>query len=102
MPRRCNTWPWHRHRRVFDTIQNETRGSADDLIKMMQEWTEIKLAYFNNLYFKNEKAIESLYRLINYENSLLEAAKTKTRRKTKAGTKNNQKPNLKKKNSNVG
>ena len=53
-------------KQIFDTFQNELFGKADEIINLMQQWTSLKLKSFNDLYFKDEIAVDNLYKLINY------------------------------------
>jgi hypothetical protein len=59
------------NKQVFDTFQNELYGTADQIIKLMQDWTSLKLLSFNDMYFKNQSAVESLSYLIKYGKKIL-------------------------------
>jgi hypothetical protein len=63
------------NKQIFDTFQNDLFGTADQVIKLMQDWTALKLINFNDLYFQDESAIKNLSNLINYN-------KKNTRKKT--------------------
>lgn len=54
------------NKQVFDTFQNDLFGTADQIIKLMQDWTTLKLINFNNLYFQDDSAIKNLSNLITY------------------------------------
>ena len=72
---------WH-ERQIFESYVQDLSGSADQLIKLMQEWTSLKLLQFNDLYFQDEKAVFSLYKLIEDSKKLekkTESAKIKTK-----------------------
>lgn len=58
------------NKQVFDTFQNELYGTTDQIIKLMQNWTSLKLLSFNDMYFKNQSAVESLSYLIKYGNKI--------------------------------
>jgi hypothetical protein len=49
---------------IFDTFQGDMMGKANEIIKLMEEWTKAKLIAFNTSYFSDNKAIENLYLLI--------------------------------------
>ena len=57
-------------KQIFDTFQSEFYASADQIIKLMQDWTKLKLLSFNDLYFKDKKTVESLYKLIEHNNEI--------------------------------
>jgi hypothetical protein len=72
------------NKQLFDTFQNEFCGTADQIIKSMQDWTSLKLLSFNDMYFKNQSAVESLSYLIKYGNKILNkpSDKKETKKKT--------------------
>lgn len=72
---------WH-ERQIFESYTEDLNGSADQLIKLMQEWTSLKLLQFNDFYFQDEKAVFSLYKLIEDAKKLekkTEVGKIKTK-----------------------
>ena len=78
-------YPDQYDKQIFDTFQDELFGKADEIIKLMQEWTELKLLSFNNLYFKDESAIDNLRKLIDYNlKKNAKAVDTKTAKKIKS------------------
>ena len=73
--------PEGHNKHIIDTIQNDLNGEASELIKMLQEWTSVKLLDFNNLYFQDKDTMENLYKLISYEDSGVEKKKTNSKKK---------------------
>jgi len=89
------------NKQIFDSFQEEIFANASELIKLMQEWTDLKLSVFNNLYFKDANAVENLYKLIQRGRAISPAEKTKKLRKeTKPSKSNNSKISKKTKNKN--
>lgn len=80
------------NKQVFDTFQNDLFGTADQVIKLMQDWTSLKLINFNDLYFQDDYAIKNLSNLINYNKSTIKKTRAKISKKEKSKkSKNNYK-----------
>ena len=78
-------YPDQYDKQIFDTFQDELFGKADEIIKLMQQWTELKLLSFNNLYFKDKSVVDNLYKLIDYNlKKNAKVADVKTTRKTRS------------------
>jgi predicted transcriptional regulator len=71
------------NKQVFDTFQNDLFGTADQVIKLMQDWTALKLINFNDLYFQDDYAIKNLSNLINYNKSTIKKTRAKISKKEK-------------------
>lgn len=73
-------------KQVFDTLNYQTSGNLDQLIKLMQEWTSLKLVKFSEMYFFDKETTNSLSNLVecikNSTNEINPKTKPKkTRRK---------------------
>lgn len=86
------------NKQVFDTFQNELYGTADQIIKLMQDWTSLKLLSFNEMYFKNQSAVESLSYLIKYGKKILNKSSDKKTTKKRIAPKKKVKAKLEPKN----
>lgn len=82
-------------KQIFDTFHVEIAASASELIKLMQQWTNLKLLTFNNLYFKDFEAVENLHKLIQRGKILEKQKPKKPKPKTKLKTKPKSKPKSK-------
>lgn len=81
-------YPEEYDKQIFDTFQNELFGGADQIAKLMQDWTDLKLLNFKDLYFKDEDAVKNLYKLIESNKDDKKIAKRKKTIKTKSINKN--------------
>ena len=78
--------PEMHERQIFESYVDELSGGADELIKLMQDWTSLKLIQFNNFYFQDEHAVSNLYKFL--ENFEKNSKKTKiTKKKSSAKSK---------------
>lgn len=68
-------------RQIFESYVQEMNGSADDILKLMQDWTQLKILQFNDLYFQDEEAVSSLYALLEEANSCEKSHKKRAIRK---------------------
>jgi len=75
-------YPEKYDKQIFDTFQSDLCASADQIIKLMQDWTTLKLKSFNDLYFKDKKTVENLYRLIEHNNEITKRNAAKIKPKT--------------------
>jgi hypothetical protein len=78
--------PERHERQIFESYTEELYGSADQIINLMQEWTSLKLLQFNNLYFQDENAVMTLYKLIE-ESNAFEKLKEKKQKKPRTKSK---------------
>jgi len=83
--------PERHERQIFESYTENLSGESGELIKLMQEWTSLKLLQFNDLYFQDEGAVYSLYKLME------DAKKSEIKTKSKTAAKNKiKKPTTKK------
>jgi hypothetical protein len=83
--------PDEHDKQIFESYVQDLNGNASEIIKLMQDWTSLKLLQFTELYFQDHDAIQNLRELLTYE----EESKKNIKKTKKVPRKSRQQKNKK-------
>jgi len=78
--------PENHDKQIFESYVQNLNGNASDLLKLMQDWTSLKLLQFTELYFQDHDAIQNLRELLVQEEE--SKKNTKKTKKSQANQRN--------------